>query len=256
MEDINHRFTKEVLTRTFVSHDLAISARNLLHDRDESIDIRQNIQEARVTEFVKTMLDILDKEEQSVQVDDIHAYQIKEYLTILDLIMEVGLLHFPDINNRGKITVISQPGLRYAQAEALVSGLLLDEKFNVLSAAQRSRILDRILGEIKGRMMEDIVLLETKLANPEKQVFQLQFAVGEFDMVVYDPAALTCEIFEIKHSREVAEDQYRHLVNTEKCAETEHRFGRIVGRYVIYRGEEAVVNGIQHLNVEEYLKRL
>ena len=28
-------------------------------------------------------------------------------------------------------------------------------------------------------MMEDIVLLETKIANPKKQVFQLQFAVGE-----------------------------------------------------------------------------
>ena len=49
-------------------------------------------------------------------------------------------------------------------------------------------------------MMEDIVLLETKLANPDKQVFQLQFAVGEFDMVIHDPKALTCEIFEIKYS--------------------------------------------------------
>ena len=33
--------------------------------------------------------------------------------------------------------------------------------------------------------MEDIVLLETKIAHPEKKVFKLQFAVGEFDMVVF-----------------------------------------------------------------------
>ena len=45
----------------------------------------------------------------------------------------------------------------------------------------------RILDEIRGRMMEEIVLLETKIAKPTKQVFQLQFAVGEFDMVVFDP---------------------------------------------------------------------
>ncbi len=92
-----------------MSYDLAISARNLLRDRDEPMDITQNINEAAVTELVKTMLDILNKEEQSVEVDDTHAYQIKEYLTLLDLIMEVDLLHFPDVNNREKITVISQP---------------------------------------------------------------------------------------------------------------------------------------------------
>lgn len=256
VEDINHRFTREVLTRTFVSHDLSVSARNLLHDREDPMDITQNINEAAVTELVKTMLDILNKEEQSVEVDDTHAYQIKEYLTLLDLIMEVDLLHFPDVNNREKITVISQPGLRYAQADALISSLLLDEKFNALSAVQRNRILERILSEIKGRMMEDIVLLETKLAHPKRQVFQLQFAVGEFDMVVHDPAALTCEIYEIKHSKEVAADQYRHLINAEKCAETEHRFGRITGRYVIYRGGRTEVDGVQYLNVEEYLKSL
>ncbi len=256
VEDINHRFTKEVLTRTFVSHDLSVSARNLLHDREEPIDITQSIDEAAVTELVKTMLDILDKEEQTVEVDDTHAYQIKEYLALLDLIMEVDLLHFPDVNNREKIIVISQPGLRYAQADALVSSLLLDEKFNSLSAVQRSRIQERILSEIKGRMMEDIVLLETKLANPKKQVFKLQFAVGEFDMVVHDPDTISCEIYEIKHSKEVVEAQYRHLINGEKCAETEHRFGQITGRYVVYRGGETEVDGVQYLNVEQYLKSL
>ena len=256
VEDINHRFTKEVLTKTFESNDLAISARNLLHDRNEPIDITQNINKDAITEFVKTMLDILNKEEQMVEVDDTHAYQIREYLSLLDLIMEVDLLHFPDVNHREKITVISQPGMRYAQADALISSLLLDEKFNALSAMQRGRILERILSEIKGRMMEDIVLLETKLANPKKQVFQLQFAVGEFDMVIYDPITLTCEIYEIKHSNEVVANQYRHLINTEKCTETEHRFGTITGRYVIYRGKAAESDGVQYLNVEQYLKSL
>ena len=256
VEDINHRFTKEVLTKTFESNDLAISARNLLHDRNEPIDITQTIDKDAITEFVKTMLDILNKEEQIVEVDDTHAYQIREYLSLLDLIMEVDLLHFPDVNHREKIMVISQPGMRYAQADALISSLLLDEKFNALSAIQRGRILERILSEIKGRMMEDIVLLETKLANPKKQVFQLQFAVGEFDMVIYDPITLTCEIYEIKHSNEVVANQYRHLINIEKCAETEHRFGTITGRYVIYRGNAAESDGVQYLNVEQYLKSL
>lgn len=102
-------------------------------------------------------------------------------------------------------------------------------------------------------MMEDIVLLETKLANPRKQVFVLQFPVGEFDMVVFDPDAANCEIFEIKHSVEPVTAQYRHLVDPQKCADTEHRFGPIMAKTVLYRGESKTIDGIRYENVEAYL---
>ena len=244
VEDINHRFTKEVLTRTFSSHDLSLSARNLLLDKES------------VTATLKSMLEILDKEEQKVEIDETHAAQIKEYLTMLDLLMEVDLQYLPHVNRHDNITVITQPGLRYAQATALVNSMLLDERFSALSAVERKRISERILSEIQGRMMEDIVLLETKLAKPDKEVFQLQFAVGEFDMVVADPKALTCEIYEIKHSKEIVPAQYRHLTDTDKCEQTEHRYGTITARTVIYRGETTESNNVKYINVEEYLNLL
>ena len=103
------------------------------------------------------------------------------------------------------------------------------------------------------RMMEDVVLLETKLANPKKQVFVLQFAIGEFDMVVFDPVSSSCEIYEIKHSAEIVSEQTRHLIDEEKCRATEHRFGTIKGKYVIYRGPAKMVGEVQYLNVEECL---
>ena len=256
VEDINHRFTKEVLTRTFSSHDLSLSARNLLHDREKPVDLYQTLDKESVTATLKSMLDILDKEEQKVEIDETHAAQIKDYLTLLDLLMEVELRYLPHVNQRGSITVITQPGLRYAQATALVNSMLLDEQFSALSAVERSCILERILSEIKGRMMEDIVLLETKLAKPDKEVFQLQFAVGEFDMVVADPETLTCEIYEIKHSKEVVPAQYRYLTDEEKCAQTEHRYGAITARTVIYRGETTKSDNVKYVNVEAYLKGL
>lgn len=253
IEDINHRFTKEILTRTFRSNDLSLSTRR---DRNNPIDLMQNIDLNQVTNTIKTMLEILDIEEQSVNIDEVHALQIKEYLSLLDLIMEIDLLHFPNLNTKEKTITISQPGMRYAQADAIVNGLLLDEKLNELSVKQRNEILERILSEIKGRMMEDIILLETKVANPKKHVFKLQFAIGEFDMVVYDPLSFTCEIFEIKYSDQIVENQYKHLINEQKCEETEHRFGTITNRYVIYRGEDTIVNDIHYVNVEKYLKSL
>ena len=56
--------------------------------------------------------------------------------------------------------------------------MLLDEKFFELSLKDKDYIISRITSEIKGRMMEDIILLETKIYNPEKEVFKLQFAIG------------------------------------------------------------------------------
>ena len=105
--------------------------------------------------------------------------------------------------------------------------------------------------------MEDIVLLETKVAKKDKHVFQLQFAIGEFDMVVVDDKNMTCEIYEVKHSKEKNENQYRHLIDEDKLKKTEFRYGKIVRRTVIYRGEDALLeNGIEYQNVEEYLKAL
>lgn len=211
VENINHSFTRSVVESTFKSHDISVTAANLLRDREKPINIKEHMDLDAVTFGMMQMLDILNREEQSIDISDAHMAQIKEYLTLLDLVAEIDLEYLPEVNQRGKITVITQPGMRYAQAGAIVENLLLDAKFQKLSAAERQRILERLLGEIRGRMMEDIILLETKSAKPDKKVFKLQFAVGEFDMVVCDPKALTCEIYEVKYSRERISEQCRHI---------------------------------------------
>lgn len=256
VEDINHRFTLEVLTQDFKSHDLGVSANNLRRDRSNPTDILDHIDLSAVTDRLRNLLEILNKSEQTVVLDEDHAAEIKEYLDLLDLTQDIDIRHLPKVNTKSTRTVIAQPGLRYAQASALIHSLLLDETFSALSLPERTAVQERILTEIKGRMLEDIVLLETKTANPGKEVFVLQFPIGEFDMVVFDPAVGSCQIFEIKHSREITPFQYRHLIDSEKCAQTEHRYGPITGKFVLYRGEDQILNGIQYQNVEEYLRNL
>lgn len=256
VEDINHRFTLEVLTQDWKSHDLGISASNLRRDRENPTDILDRIDLVAVTSSLRKLLEIRNKAEQTIELDDIHVAEIKEYLDLLDLTREIDVLHLPDVSTKSSRTVIAQSGLRYAQADELIRSLLLDETFSALSLAERTVVQERILTEIKGRMLEDIVLLETKLTNLKKQVFVLQFPIGEFDMVVFDPEAGSCQIFEIKHSEEAVSQQYRHLVNEEKCAQTEHRYGSITGKFVLYRGKSRVVDGIPYQNVEEYLRNL
>ena len=252
VEDQTHRFTVEVLTREFKSNDLALSARNLRRNREQPSDILDRINVQNVTQRLMDLLEIRNRVEQTVALEPAHAAEIQEYLTLLDLTQNVDIITMPG-GEKLPHTVISQPGLRYSQAKALIESLLLDPAFSDLSIIERNSVQKRILSEIMGRMMEDAVLLETKLAKPQKQVFILQFAVGEFDMVVFDPATSSCEIYEIKHSTEIVPEQTRHLMDEEKCRMTEHRFGTITGKYLIYRGQEATTNDVQYVNVEKYL---
>ena len=257
VEDVNHRFTLDVLTKDFMSHDLGISARNLRNDRQNSNDILDRIDKEEFTKRLKNLLEIRNREEQIVTISEEHRREIKEYLDALDLTVDIDIQTLPVGREKNYKTVFTQPGMRYSQAKELVQSLLEDGEFQELSIDERNAVIERILSDIKGRMMEDIVLLETKIANPKKQVFQLQFAVGEFDMVVADNANATCEIYEVKHSKEQAKEQFRHLIDEEKLKNTEFRYGKITKRTVIYRGENVTLeNGIEYRNVEDYLKSL
>ncbi len=253
IEDISHAFTLEVLTRRFRSHDLRISAANLRRDRTHPSDILDRVDTDAITEKLRELLEIRNKEEQTVAITDVHRREIKEYLDLLDLTFDVPVVHMTDFNQKESRTIITQPGMRYAQVKALISQLIQDDAFRAYNLSERDRAVERILAEVKGRMMEDIVLLETQTALQNARVFPLQFAVGEFDMVVFRPEAASCEIYEIKHSTEAVPEQSRHLTDEKKCAETTSRFGTITGRYVIYRGKTQDAGDIRYLNVEEYL---
>ena len=254
VEDMNHDFTIEVLTRTFKSHDFG-SAKDLIRkDRENPSDILDDVDGEKITENLKKLLKILNKEEQKIEIKDVHRLEIKECLDLLDLTCDIPLVNMNDLNRKKNITVFSQPGLRYSQAESLIKSLMMDETFKNVDAKERKRIIDRILDDIKGRMLEEIVQLETKKANPNLEVFKLQFAEGEFDMVVYDPEEVCCKIYEVKHSKEKSPFQFRHLINKENCKQTEFRFGTITEKVVLYYGQTCEEeNGIHYKNVEEYL---
>ena len=256
VEDINHRFTIEVLERKFKSNDLELSANNLRKDRFAPTTILDDIDIESFTARLKESIEIKNKEEQSVELDEIHIHQIEEYLTALDLINTIDLVDIDVYRQDRTRIVFTQPGLRYSQAESLVSSLSDDPLFKALPSPEQKRVIERILSEISGRMAEDIILLETKLANPDKKVFKLQFADGEFDMVISDPETLQTQVFEIKYSKEVLKKQSRHLMDEQKCNAASYRFGKIVKKTVLYRGSNTELDGIYYQNIEEYLLSL
>ena len=258
IEDMNHSFLLSILTKDFISNDLGISRSNLRKNRDpeKRSDALTLIDEESVTERLRHILDIKNKSEMKVELTADHIREIKEYLYLLDLIVDCPIETIGGEKPAEHI-IFTQPGMRYSQAQALVFSLMKDETFSGLNAKEKNMVTERILEEVRGRLMEEIVLLETqKAATKHTRVFKLQFPIGEFDMTVADEKNISCRIYEIKHSKETSPVQYRFLADKEKCGQTEHRYGEIMQKAVIYRGESKRFEGMEYVNVEEYLEGL
>ena len=260
IEDMNHAFLVSVLTRDFLSHDLGLAARNLRKERDQEkrTTALDEIDTEAVTKRLMNILEIRNRQEQTVPISKVHVAEIKEYLAALDLIMDCPIETTAPDSEPVEHILFTQPGMRYCQAQALVHSLMKDELFASLSEKDRANITSRILEEVRGRMLEDIILLETsKALSSRYKVCKLQFASGEFDMLVYDREENCCAAYEIKHSRQAVPEQARHLRDAEKCALTERRFGKLAGKYVLYLGEsQDSADGILYRNAEEFLKGL
>ena len=260
IEDMNQAFTVDVITRDFKSSDLG-SAKDLLRrEKDESkrTDFLDTFDASEVTKKLMDILKIRNKERQSIEIKDIHIQEITEYLKALDLLQIVYTENIPISNKKEERIIFTQSGMRFCQAQVLVYSLMQDEVFGSLTGDLRDIITEKILEDVQGRMLEDIVFLETKRAYGSKRnVFKLKFASGEFDMVIQDKTKKQCEIFEIKHSKQMVSTQYRHINNEEKIVLTEAQFGKVVRKCVLYRGESQVLeNGVEYKNVEEFLKEL
>lgn len=260
IEDMNQAFTVDVITRDFKSSDLG-SAKDLLRrEKDETkrTDFLDTFDASEVTKKLMEILKIRNKERQTIEIKEVHIQEITEYLKALDLLEIVYTENIPISNKKQERIIFTQSGMRFCQAQVLVYSLMQDEVFGYLTGELRDIITEKILEDVRGRMLEDIVFLETKRTYGSKRnVFKLKFASGEFDMVIQDKTKKQCEIFEIKHSKETFPAQYRHINDEEKISLTEAQFGKVVRKCVIYRGESQMLeNGVEYKNVEEFLKEL
>jgi len=256
IEDMNHAFLIQTLIKDFKSHDLG-SAAQILRKQD-STRILDNIDKQAVTTKLMELLDIRNKENLSIGITDTHVEEIKEYLKALELIIDCPTETTQVSATPLERVLFTQPGMRYCQAQALVHSLLKDPLFASASELEKKLATDKILEDVRGRMMEEIILLETTKALPKhKRAFKLLLARGEFDMVIYDSEENSCELYEIKHSSKIVVEQCHILLDNERLTETKRRFGSISKRCILYCGDDYdLENGILYRNAETYLKNL
>ena len=258
IEDMNHRFLASVINSDYRSHNYGsaseIERKRAAADGEEGILDR--IDKETILTKLRKILDIKNREEVNVRISADHVKEIKEYLFMLDLIVNAPSEILSSSNKTERI-LFSQPGMRYCQAQALVYSLMNNEQFMEFSAKKRKQAIDIVLEDVKGKMLEEIVLLETIKTLPHgKRAFRLEFASGEIDMVIYDENRVSCELYEINHSNKVTPEQYRHLIDEKRCSETEFRYGEITKRVVLYNGEDSEVGNVSYRNIASYLEGL
>jgi len=262
IEDINHRFVLSVLKDDFRSSDFSLAEKNLVRERNAALrtSILQKVDRERITARLMQILDIRNEYNRVTELRPVHVEEIKAYLEALDLIDDIpvryafGAKGESDTEN----VVITQPGMRYCQAEALVWSLKKDDLFAELAEAEKEYVIRKILDDVKGRMLEEIILTETKRAlSGRYDSFKYQFPGGEIDMIVYDRENDNCRLYEIKHGSVPVKDQCRHLLNEPECEKIRTIFGEITGKFVIYRGSAQRSEwDVDYLNASDYLKGL
>lgn len=265
IQDQNHRFLESTIIKNFKSYDYGKARHNILRNtqkRGEMIDIEDFMNKEEILTKLIKVLDIKrSKDDLIVKNNSLaHVNEIKEYLRKLELIEDAKIISLTDKGDMSEenYTIFKQPGMRYSQVDALVYYIMKDELFLEQPNDLKQYIRDSILNTVKGVMLEDIVLYDRlSKANKSEDVFKVKFARGEFDMVVYNKDMHSCDIYEIKHSFEQVDAQYQHLVNSEYINLIEKKYGKVNHCYVLYRGAPLLLeNGIEYLNVNEYLKSL
>lgn len=115
---------------------------------------------------------------------------------------------------------------------------------HTVSVHLRSRFADRVWDDAPPGYLAALYLLASKERLWQPALPALSHDSIDFSRIVSKPHGFAIQ-------------DYRHLVDEDKCQRTERRFGPIQGRYILYRGEDAQMeNGVQYWNVENYLKAL
>ncbi len=232
MENMNLNYLLLILSKNPAYQNLKLAAWNLRNDRS--------------------------REEQASGITRVHVAEVKEALVDMDIVVECPA-ETPQAGSEPIERVIfTQPGIRYSQIQTLLQSLVSSERFLGMSELDKMTLTERVLQDVRDRMLEDIILLETEKAMEGRcQVYKLQINSGIFGMVVYDTKENSCMVCELRNGPRMAPEQYRRLADADKFVQIEKRFGPISRRYILCdEPDRQEADGIDFCRPEEYLRQL
>ena len=229
------------ITSLFKNGELGSALTQILKEKyglisdTEKIDIKNNIDKDVIYKKVREHLHIDES------INPIVGKEEKE--DIVNLLKSINVLVDAEKLVNGqveKVQIFNQPGLRFNQVTQLIDVLQNDIGFNTLTLKEQKLLKDKIIKDVEGHLIEHIVIVEcSKFSNDNLFVRQITDKIGEWDLAIYGVDKFN--IYEIKLSSEIVEEQAKWLVNNQMKQLYEQLFNKsIQKRIVLYRGDTEI----------------
>lgn len=224
--------------------DLMIKARDSYSTEEFSIINKWNSKE--VSDYIIKKINL----NAAPNINESDITLITNLLKKMDVLQEVD-----------KQIIFTQPGMQYAFADVLISGIVRTGDFMKLYPGTQKLLLEKIEQDSIGKILENVIKNEL-IKLPELKNYEIghldNTGNGEFDLYVISPENANAVVFEIKRSLVRDYRQRVHLCNESFCSEFEETHNcRIVNRVVIYQGETCSIEDgkelINYYNAEEFL---
>ena len=286
-----HKFNPQIMRKKFKPSDISRTAHALakkdlkLHDilHRLAIDLRSNaekiLQVRDVNNTLLTSAQFIEIEKYLRRLEVFAMRPSRAFLPVSPSIEDVE--NYEQLNiELNTQNIVVQPGLRFSQADILLSIIETSQIYNLLDSDEKEKIRKYFLDGVYGIMQEDIVLYETMqlckkygCMNPGDNdisrymslpvnAYRAEFPGTsldpmdkEIDMIIEDSREdreFYC--FEIKHSDKCDINQAKWIDDADVCSRIQCNSGKIVSKVILYRGDSCTIDdNIRYLNIESYL---
>ena len=279
---INHfaqSLTVKILTEQITIHPLSTALHNLAEkDNKPGLLMRQNIDFEKINDSVAYALGIHTT--RTSPVEEKHINVLSDFLEDIGLITTIPVIEsFSNRTFQNDMKIISHPGMFHAIIKYTLDELQKNENWlQDVSNEDRTKLLESTYTSAVGDILENIVIKDIfELLSNGKRVDKDDFFgenTGrwyvsklsiydknskrdyEADLIIFDKEKKETYLFEIKHSKEVVEQQSKHLENERFNQYVEENFGQVKRTIVLYNGEIDTSLTVPRISVTKFLKEL
>lgn len=279
---INHfaqSLTVKILTEQITIHPLSTALHNLAEKGNKpGLLMRQNIDFEKINDSVAYALGIHTT--RTSPVEEKHINVLSDFLEDIGLITTIPVIEsFSNRTFQKDMKIISHPGMFHAIIKYTLDELQKNENWlQDVSNEDRTKLLESTYTSAVGDILENIVIKDIfELLSNGKRVNKDDFFgenTGrwyvsklsiydknskrdyEADLIIFDKEKKETYLFEIKHSKDVVEQQSKHLENERFNQYVEENFGQVKRTIVLYNGEIDTSLTVPRISVTKFLKEL
>ena len=279
---INHfaqSLTVKILTEQITIHPLSTALHNLAEKGNKpGLLMRQNIDFEKINDSVAYALGIHTT--RTSPVEEKHINVLSDFLEDIGLITTIPVIEsFSNRTFQNDMKIISHPGMFHAIIKYALNELQKNENWlQDVNNEDRTKLLESTYTSAVGDILENIVIKDIfELLSNGKRVDKDDFfgentgrwyvskltfddsqteQSHEADLIIFDKEKKETYLFEIKHSKEVVEQQSKQLENERFNQYVEENFGQVKRTIVLYNGEIDTSLTVPRISVTKFLKEL